>query len=85
MKPIKQRLQIRMHLLRESTWKKPQTLTRFNGRTGQDNPLHPTLLECLYGTRNGNKRLPGTGRAEAENDVVLVNSLQVLGLPRSLW
>ena len=81
-KRVVERAQVRVDLLREVAGQKAEPLARFDGGPGQDQPLDGFPLQSIDRTGHRQIGFAGTGRAQAEGDVVLENLAQILALAR---
>ena len=61
-----------------------EPLARLDGRAGQDDPLDLLALQRLHGLRHREVGLAGSGRADAEDDRVLVDRVDVVLLAERL-
>ena len=77
---IVKRAQVWVDLLCQVSRQETQPLACFHRRPGQHDALDMVALVGIDGGGNGKVSLAGSGRADAEGDVVLLNLPQVLHL-----
>ena len=75
---IVQRAQVGVDLLVEGARQEAEVLAGFDGRAGQDDPLYFLALQGLHGLGHGQVRLAGAGGADAEDDGVAVDGVDVV-------
>ena len=77
---VVQGTQVGVNLLRQVAGQKAQLLAGLHRRAGEDDALHRATLEGVHRAGHRQVGLAGTGRADAEGDVVLGDVVQVHGL-----
>ena len=74
---VMERTQVRVDLLGEGTGQESHLLTGLHCWTGEDDPAHLPGMQCLHRLGHGQIRLPGTGRANPEDDGVGIHGVDV--------
>ena len=77
---VEERAQIGVDLLGEVTRQEAQALAGFHGGAGEDDALDLVTVQGIDGAGHRQEGLAGTGRADAEGEVVPEDVLQVLAL-----
>ena len=81
---IVERPQVRVDLLLQVAWQEPQLLSGLDRGTREDDAADFLREEKRHGLRHREVRLPGAGRADAEDDVVLLDGVEIFALRRRL-
>ena len=85
---VEQRPQVRVDLRHEVAGQEAQALAGLDRRAGEDDPVDLVAAERRGGHRDGQERLAGAGRADAEGDRVAADRVDVAllvdGLRRDL-
>ncbi len=74
---VVERPQVWVDLLVQSARQEAEPLPRLDGRPREDDPPHLLGLQRLHGLGDGEVRLAGAGRADAEHDGVVVDRVDV--------
>ena len=82
---IEQRAKVRVDLGLQIAGQKAQPLAGFDGGAGEHDPLGLPVLEHASGGGDGEIRLAGSGRADAERQVVVQDRVDVSLLARRSW
>ena len=78
MQRVVERLQVRIHFFPRVAGQKAETLSRFNGRPRQHDPVDFPVAEGRDGHGDGQVGLPRTCRADGEDDIALADLVHVL-------
>ena len=78
---VVERAQVRVDLGHQVAGQEAEPLPRLDGRAGEDDPRHLARLQRVHGLGDGQVRLAGPGRADAEGDDVLRDGVDVALLP----
>ena len=81
---VVERAQVRVDLRHQVAGQEAEPLARFDGRPGEDDPLHLACLQRLHGHGDRQPRLAGAGRPDAERDDVVADRLDVALLASGL-
>src|SRR3954452_20661263 len=82
MQRIVERPQIRRYFLLEIPRQKAKRFTRFDGWSSQNDAIYLLLLQSSHGHRHGEVSLASAGRSKPEDHVVLLDSFEVISLPK---
>ena len=79
---VVQRAQVGIDFLRQVAGQEAEALARLHRRAHQHQALHRLALQRVHRAGHGEIGLAGSGGADAEGDVVLLDGLQVIVLAR---
>src|SRR5436190_18265402 len=82
---VVQGLEVRIDFLLQGSRKKSQSLSGFNGRTREYDPIHFILDQRPHRHADGKVGLASSGRAYTEDKVILFDRIKVELLVERLW